>query len=1206
MVQLSLTFLGSFDVNLNGAPVTGFRSDKARALLAYLAVESIHPHERAKVAGLLWPDYAEAAARTYLRHALANLRRLLAPANGVCPFLATPGDAIHFQAGEHCRVDVALLTERLAQLRKPTSPNDHATQQALADLMALYRGPFLDGFGLADSDRFEEWLILTRERLQRQVVEALQTWVTACVAQGRYAEALPVAQRCVELEPTHEEAQRQLIYLLALLGQRSAALIQFERCRQVLEFDLAVAPAAETLALVQRIQDDALALPQPAPRIGQASTIQLSAETHAALPPFLAKSPRRMRTATPVVARADELARLFTALESTCRGEGAVLFVTGDAGAGKTALLQEFAHQAQQQVHELVVATGNCNAHTGIGDPYLPFCEILALLTGDIEARWLVGALPREEALRLWQLLPHAVQALVEDGPGLVDTFLSAPALLTRAELALGLAHPHLLRLQQLAAQRNSSAGVSYRQSELFSQYTHLLQTVGQTHPLLLIVDDLQWADVGSLNLLFHLGRQLAGSRILLVGAYRPTDVAQGRDGARHPLELVVHELMRTFGDAQIDLNQVDGHAFVNALIDSEPNQLNPSFRQTLYTQTAGHPLFTVELLRGMQVRGDLIQTADGCWVTGAALDWETLPARVEAVIGERINRLPDRQRELLKVASVEGEFFTAEVLARLLNTSDAEVLRLLSSELDRRHRLVRAQSIERLAHQRLSHYRFGHILFQKYLYSHLDAIERASLHEQIGDGLEALYHEQPETVAGALARHFEEAGIVEKAIFYLRMAGNHALHLSANEEAIIRLTRARTLLQTLPVSQARKRLELDLCLLVGPAFMANRGYAAPEVLEVYDTAYQLCQEVGNAPQQLQALWGLRGYYHVRGRYHRSLELSTAFMALVESARLSHLLGEAHRNLGTALLHLGEFPQARMHLERAVALYDARQHREYIHLYGQDTGVAGFDFLAIALWMLGYPDQALQATLAGLDLAKSLEHPFTLAYALNNVQFICQYCGNMPLLQTYTEATLSLSREQGFKFWISFSLMVHGWTLAQLGQVDEGLVQFHAGLDLGKAIGSNWGRRYFLSLLTDIYRMAGQLQMGMRMVLEALEGEANTDDFQWETELYRLKGELLLAQSTEATQDEVYAAEAAFRQALQIARRQQAKSLELRAAMSLARLWQSQGKRAKAHALLAPIYAWFTEGFDTHDLREAKALLERLAEGQAVRVRDNE
>src|SRR4051812_46386543 len=173
MSQLSLAFLGSFDISLNGAPVTGFRSDKVRALLAYLAVEAAHPHERAKVAGRLWPDYAEVAARTYLRHALANLRRLLAPANGTCPFLATPGDAIHFQGGDGYRLDVALLTDRVAQLSMSNSRDDHETQQALADVMALYRGPFLDGFSLADSDRFEEWLILTRERLQRQVVETL-------------------------------------------------------------------------------------------------------------------------------------------------------------------------------------------------------------------------------------------------------------------------------------------------------------------------------------------------------------------------------------------------------------------------------------------------------------------------------------------------------------------------------------------------------------------------------------------------------------------------------------------------------------------------------------------------------------------------------------------------------------------------------------------------------------------------------------------------------------------------------------------------------------------------------------------------------------------------------------------------------------------------------------------------------------------------
>jgi predicted ATPase len=363
--------------------------------------------------------------------------------------------------------------------------------------------------------------------------------------------------------------------------------------------------------------------------------------------------------------------------------------------------------------------------------------------------------------------------------------------------------------LERLVGRKTNSIGGTpdITQQQMFEQYTNVLRSLAAQRPLLLILDDLQWADAASISLLFHLGRRVAGSRILLVGTYRPDDVALGRGGERHPLELAVNELRRYGGDIWVDLDRTtedEGRQFVDALLDSAPNRLGPEFRAALYQQTGGHPLFTVELLRGLQSRGDLIQDDQGFWVMGSRLDWETLPARVEGVIAERIGRLDEALREALAIASVEGEMFTAEVVARTQNVDVRGLVRRLSGELDRQHRLVLSQSTGRMGEHRLSTYRFRHILFQKYLYVRLSEGERAYLHEDIGTALELLAAGQTETIAAQLARHFEIAGCNAKAVTYLLQAGERARRLYANEEALVTLGRALTLLQTAPQDESQ------------------------------------------------------------------------------------------------------------------------------------------------------------------------------------------------------------------------------------------------------------------------------------------------------------------------------------------------------------------------------------------------------------------
>ena len=911
MPHLSVRLFGPVEVTLDGEVVAAFESDKARALLAYLVVEAERPHRREKLAGLLWPEWPERAARGNLRRVLANLRLAIGDHQAIPPFLHISRQTIQFNSASDAWVDVTAFTDLLE------AKGD--LQQLIGQLeeaVELYRGDFLEGFSIPDSAAFEEWALLNREQFRRLVMVALHRLARCYEQCSDYESALHHAWRQVELEPWQEEGHQQVMRLLALSGQRSAALAQYETCHHLLAEELGVEPAEETTKLYEQIRDGLLSREAREQR-GRGDFV-------AAPPAFLTSAPSPPSTPAPFVARERELAQLGRFLDLALAGQGRVMFVTGEAGSGKTALVQEFTRRAQEAHPDLLVAGGRCNAHTGIGDPYLPFREILGLLTGDVESRWTAGTITRDHARRLWNTLPLAAQTLVEAGPNLIDTFVPGTALVERAVACAPGGAAWLTRLYELVECKPTGPGApGPPQADLFEQYSRVLQILARQAPLLLVLDDLQWADTGSMSLLFHLGRQLAGSRILIVGAYRPEEVALGRDGKRHPLEPVVNEFQRDFGHIAVDVDQSEGRDFVEAFLDTEPNRLGLPFQEVLYRQTRGHPLFTIELLRGMQERGDLVQDQEGRWIEGPALDWETLPVRVEAVIAERIGRLPEPLQETLRVASVEGEVFTAEVVAQVQAADEREIIRHLSGELTRQHRLVAAQSFQRVGSQRpstgsgqrLSRYRFRHFLFQKYLYDHLDLVERARLHEAMGNLLEKLYRERvaagealefgaqfPSVAEGAvqLARHFQAAGILHKAAEYRLHAGIRANLVSAGEEAVAQFSQGLALLETLPDSPARAEQELRLQNALANALRSIRGSTDPEVVRVYARIQELCEQMDEVPLLLLngALWVLNIFYLSRAEYEKAIEMGKQILALAPRAEDPLFVATAHLSLG--------------------------------------------------------------------------------------------------------------------------------------------------------------------------------------------------------------------------------------------------------------------------------------------------------------------
>jgi ABC-type oligopeptide transport system substrate-binding subunit len=629
------------------------------------------------------------------------------------------------------------------------------------------------------------------------------------------------------------------------------------------------------------------------------AVIEALGSIHIGRPPaFLEDLEERTSHDGPVfVARQRELARLDQYLAAAFEGHGQVVFVTGEAGRGKTTLLTEFARRAQKTRSELMVASGNCNAYSGVGDPYLPFRDVMDMLSGDVERAWAAGVITRDHARRLWGLVPFTAGALADQGPDLIDVFVSGSGLFKRATTA-GFAAAAgsvdwVRQLQDLAKRERPVPG-DLEQPQLFEQYTQVLRTLAAQRPLLLILDDLQWADTASINLLFHLGRRVGDSRILILGAYRPSEVALGRPFAdrgqeeQHPLKPVINEFRRLFGDTQLDLRQAtpaEDRDFVDVLLDTEPNCLDEAFRQALFRHTQGQPLFTVELIREMQERGDLVHNEQGQWVARPSLAWDVLPARVEAVIEGRISRLEPTLREILSVASVEGEDFTVQVVARIQEMSERRLLRRLSQELEKRHRLVVEREELLVGRQRLPRFRFRHALFQQYLYTQLSLGERRLLHGEIATLLEELFAGRIHQITVRLAHHYTEAGEGEKAIDYLLQAGDRARDLYAHQEAIDHYRQALVFLKEAGEYERAARTLMKLGLTYHTAFQFRH---ARQAYQEGFTLWQRAAEQKLATPPLPAPHALRV---------NAVEPTTLDLSVADNTRSREVIGQLYSGL---------------------------------------------------------------------------------------------------------------------------------------------------------------------------------------------------------------------------------------------------------------------------------------------------------------------
>jgi DNA-binding SARP family transcriptional activator/predicted ATPase len=1218
MSTLTLYLLGTFQVKLGSTTIHTFKSDKVRALLAYLAVEADRPHRREQLAALLWPEQDQRGALANLRYTLYDLRKAIDDHHAAPPWLEISRETLQLNPAADGWSDAAAFRTAVGAGVPPSGSavwDPHSLEKAVD----LYRGPFLAGFSLEDTPTFEEWLIATREWLAHQTVAALIALADHQHRRGAIDRAVALTRRLLEIEPWREKQHQRLMRWLAQDGQRSAALAQYERCRRFLSEELDVAPAPATTDLYTAIRDGELR-PPVAPR-------------HTP-PARSGRSSARFHEGGPVVftGRERELDRMTRALEAALAGQGGALFVTGEAGSGKTELVRAFARRAMADHPMLVAVCGDCNTPGDLGDPYLPFREILQRLTGDVEAKRAGGTLTGDHARRLWEQLPEMVEALLDKGPHLIGRLVPIRGLLSRAGGPVYRQTPWSRRLAAFVDDRAADE-TRLEQPSLFEEVTRVLQTLARRTPLLLIVDDLHWADEGTLNLLFHLARRLADHRILLIATYRPASVAQPPPGGtnaapddprRLTLATIVREVraagLPSGGDPLINLDDAGGRAFVDALLDREANRLDEAFRAALTAHTAGNALFTVELLRALQDRGDLVRDAAGRWVMAQSdphlMEQQTaLPGRIEAVIAERIAGLTPVQRAILSAAAVEGNVFTAEVVARTLELERGRVTQQLSGPLSKVHRLVNAESIHWLDEQQqaLSRYRFRHALFQAHLYRNLDLVERAHLHAAVGEALAAFYGEDDERITRQLAYHFEQGGQPERAAALLLAAGRHAVYLSAYEEAIALLNRGLALIRPLPSTPERAQLDLNLRMALSAPLLAKEGWNTAERRRIGEPDRRRWD--GSREAWFQTLFHQADIRRGQGDYAAAIELGEQLTAIARETQQPAHRVLAHWSLGESHFFAGELAPAQANLERTLAINTAPLDRSWTDFAGLHPGTSCRVWLAWILWARGYPDRAMDMGLASVETAREIKHPLThgMALALGGAA-VHQWHGRFVEAGRYLDEVDRLIAGGRWPLLQVWNTYYRGKERIAAGQPDEAIALIQTSLEIWDTMQAAPGRARFRLMLAQTYQAAGRPEAARRIAEEgmaiigqraaatnltvdatgAMEGAKAREDAAFgKAESWTLYGTLLAAQGRDD------AAEAALRHAIDLTRAQDARMWELEATTALARLWLRRGRGAAAYRRLHRLYAQFNEGLDTPPLRAARALLDRLDGGAA-------
>jgi predicted ATPase len=877
-----------------------------------------------------------------------------------------------------------------------------------------------------------------------------------------------------------------------------------------------------------------------------------------------------------LVGRESELAQLQHVLEKVLRSERQIVFVSGEPGIGKTTLVDAFLAQIRDRA-DVRITSGQCVEQYGPGEAYLPLLEATTRLCRGPGGERRIAALQRYAPSWLAQL-------------------------------------PSLLEPQELERLQQCLQGAS--RERMLRELAETAEGFATTRIVVLVLEDLHWCDVSTLEWITYMARRREPARLLILGTYRPADLL----ASNHPLRGVVQELQARNQCKVVRLAPLAEEAIAEYLavrlnVEVETRHVVPlQFIPLLHQRTGGNPLFLVNTVDDLLRQGVFAEEAGQRTFRANAVEAmsDILPDTVRQLIERQLERLSEPEQRLLEAASVAGvEFTAAEAAAGLLAEEDN--IEEIGERLARTGQWVQAAGVAEWPDGTLSgRYRFLHAVPHEVVYTRLAEGHRIHLHRRIAARKETAYGERAREIATELAVHFEEGRELRHASVYLEHAGRNALQRSANAEATRHLTHALTLLARLPASVERTRQELTLHLALGTPLLALRGYGAPEVRRHYQQARSLCRALDDPPDLFPVLWGLWISHAVAGDLSAAEEFGSQLSQFAEHMEDTDLSLQAHHALWTTLVARGELTTCQFHIEQGLRLYQTDRHYAQTFVYGgHDPGACCRTHGGFLYWLLGYPDRALQLSEEALGLGKELSHGQSLAWALSGKAMVHQFRGESMAAQKAAEEALALSTKQQFALWAAYSPAILGWSLVAQGKKEQGLAQTQAGLAALQATGTGIWRSQFLALLANAYGEIGQIQEGLQVVDEALVAAARNGEHFYEAELYRMKGQLTLEAggwkrrtsfSSSQTQSfkplaamkVVEEAEGYFLKALAVAQKQQAKSWELRAATSLARLWQSQEKLREARTLLEDIYGWFTEGFETKDLQEAAALLREL------------
>jgi class 3 adenylate cyclase/predicted ATPase len=836
------------------------------------------------------------------------------------------------------------------------------------------------------------------------------------------------------------------------------------------------------------------------------------------------------------VGRETEMAELGKALELTKGGRGQIVGVVGEAGVGKSRLCHEFKLRSQKDIRVLEAFA----VSHGKTSPYLPVIELLrsyfTITPGDDETR------RREKITGKLSTLDRSLEDVL----------------------------PHLFSLLGILEPTSALAQMDpqIRRQRTFDALKRVMLGESQGGPLLVLIEDLHWIDGETEAFLATLAESLAAAKLMLLLNYRPEYAPPwGRKGYVKELRLD-------------PLEKESAEEMLTAMLGEAPELKAVSM--LILAKSEGTPFFMEEIVQGLFERG--ILERNGKVTITKPVSEVQIPTTVEGVLSARIDRLAPEAKGVIQTAAVIGREFSVGILERVMSEPSIR-LRALLADLQAAEFVYEQPASEDLA------YVFKHALTREVAYGSVLMERRRELHERTARAIEGLFANRLEERYGDLAHHYSRSGNAEKAVDYLTLAAAQAIDRSAVRDAVASLTAALELVGSLPRSTDTQRRELLVLTTLGPAFMATHGYGSAEVAATYSRANELSQQSGDSRQLFWIRRGLWASSFSRAEHRRALAMAEQLLALAKTLDDSCLLVDAHRVDGLSLFHLGDFSGARTHLEAAVSFYEPEMHRVLIALGGEDSGVSGLSFLSCTLWLLGYPEQASERSGRALALARHVVHPHGLAFALAFAAKTRCLRREPEIARERAESTIALAAEHGFPQWSAYGEILRGWALAEQIGGEESFEQLRSGLDSWRAIGARIALPFVIGLLADALRKSGRPEEAGAALDEAFEVAEQSEEPWWNAELHRVRGELFLASPAKAAGD---TAEQSFWRAIELARHQSAKSLELRGVTSLSRLLRSQGKCDEARRMLAEIYGWFTEGFDTADLKDARALLDSL------------